>query len=99
MESPKSAARQANHLKSIKKMKNYAKYQKILMASSEKGQIGHGGQWEIDQSALKTHCSSGAYLEELYKYNKTNKPFQISQNDQKLCQVSEDVIDISWYLA
>ena len=34
---------------------------------------------------------SGAYLEELYKYNKTSKPFQISQNDQKLYQVSGNI--------
>ena len=36
-------------------IKNYAKYQEILMASSEKGQLVHGGQWEIDQKCAKTH--------------------------------------------
>ena len=36
-------------------IKNYAKYQEILMASSEKGQIVHGGQWEIDPKCAKTH--------------------------------------------
>ena len=27
----------------------------ISMASSEKGQIVHGGKWEIDQKCAKTH--------------------------------------------
>ena len=48
-----STTRQANPFKFLKMIKNYAKYQEISMASSGKGQIIHGGQWEIDQSALK----------------------------------------------
>ena len=55
LESSKRATRQANHLKSIKKMKNYAKYQEISMTSSEKDQIIHDGQWEIDLKCAKTH--------------------------------------------
>ena len=36
-------------------MKNSAKYQETSMASSEKGQIVHGGKWEIDPKWAKTH--------------------------------------------
>ena len=48
-------------------MKNYAKYQEISMASSEKDQIIHGGQWEIDpKCALNSQISqSGAYFGDL----------------------------------
>ena len=67
LESSKWATRQANRLKSIKKMKNYAKYQEISMASSEKDQIIHGGQWEINPKCAKTHkiSQSGAYFGDL----------------------------------
>ena len=48
-------------------MKNYAKYQEILMASSEKGQIVHGGQWEIDPKCAQNSqiSQSGAYFGDL----------------------------------
>ena len=45
--------RQANPLKSLKIIKNHARYQEISKVSTEKGQVVYGDQWEIDQSTLK----------------------------------------------
>ena len=45
--------RQANPLKSLKIIKNHARYQEISKVSTEKGQVVHGDQWEIDQGTLK----------------------------------------------
>ena len=65
----------------------------ISMASSEKGQIVHGGQWEIAPKCAKIHkmSQSEAYVGDLQNDNKTSKLSQTSQNDQKLYQVSGNI--------
>ena len=45
--------KQANPLKSLKIIKNHARNQEISKVSTERGQVVHGDQWEIDQGTLK----------------------------------------------